>query len=90
MFVKGRSGNPGGRPKAEKLLREAAQKHAAACLETLLHIMQNGESDAARVSATKELLDRGFGKATQPISGDSDGDPVKLAMVVSFRRPDVV
>jgi hypothetical protein len=36
------------------------------------------EPDAVRVAALKELLDRGFGKATQPLSGDPDGPPLHV------------
>ena len=36
------------------------------------------EPDAVRIAAIKELLDRGFGKATQPLSGDPDGPPLAI------------
>ena len=36
------------------------------------------EPDAVRVAALRELLDRGFGKATQPVSGDSDAPPLAV------------
>jgi hypothetical protein len=38
------------------------------------------QHEATRVAALRELLDRGFGKATQHIAGDSDTAP----MVISF------
>jgi hypothetical protein len=34
----------------------------------------------ASVSACAVLLDRGWGKATQPIDGDGDGGPVQLTV----------
>jgi hypothetical protein len=30
------------------------------------------------VAAVKEILDRGYGKVTQPIAGDKDATPVQL------------
>jgi hypothetical protein len=36
------------------------------------------ESETARIAAMKELLDRGYGKATQPLSGDADGPPLAI------------
>jgi hypothetical protein len=36
---------------------------------------------AARVSAASVLLDRGWGKAVQPISGDEDGPPIKFTRI---------
>ena len=34
--------------------------------------------ESARVTAANSLMDRGWGKATQPISGDDTMDPIKL------------
>jgi len=66
-----------GRPKgalnkATADVRKAAQKYTTRALSRLAHIMENGESEAAQVAAAKELLDRGHGKSTQPISGQMD------------------
>ena len=33
---------------------------------------------AARVQAAQALLDRGWGKPTQPIAGDDEFDPIKV------------
>ena len=41
----------------------------------------------AQIAAMKELLDRGFGRAMQPIVGDDDEDPIRVAMKVRFVRP---
>lgn len=61
---------PRGRPKgalnkSTKDIKKLAQKHTPAALTTLVSIMGKSDSDAARVSAAKELLDRGYGKAVQ-------------------------
>lgn len=45
------------------------------------------DNEQTRVAAIKELLDRGYGKSTQPISGDPDSPPVGLALEVTFVRP---
>ena len=42
------------------------------------------ESETAQIAAIKELLDRGYGKATQPLSGDPDGPP----LAIDFRWAD--
>jgi hypothetical protein len=44
------------------------------------------ESEGAQIAAIKELLDRGYGKATQPLSGDPDGPP----LAVDFRWADAL
>lgn len=57
-------------------MKEAAQAFTDDALNTLADIMKNGQSEPARIAAAKELLDRGHGKATQPISGDDDAPPL--------------
>jgi hypothetical protein len=39
------------------------------CRASLSRRDAKGESEAARVAAIKELLDRGYGRAVQPIEG---------------------
>lgn len=67
-FVKGQSGNPGGRPKALKDVEEIARSHTPAAMQTLAAICVDPEQPgAARVSAANALLDRGWGKPSQPV-----------------------
>lgn len=53
--------------KATADVKAAAQKYTASALTTLASIMRSSESDAARVAAIKEILDRGHGKPKQII-----------------------
>ena len=70
-FQKGRSGNPGGRPKVVAEVKELARKHTGKAIETLVSIMDNPKAaPAARVSAANALLDRGYGKPPQHITGE--------------------
>ena len=70
-FKKGQSGNPGGRPKVVAEIRELAREHTGEAVETLVSIMTNPKAaPAARVSAANALLDRGYGKPPQHITGD--------------------
>ena len=36
------------------------------------------ESEQARIAALNAILDRGYGKATQPLSGDDDKPPIQV------------
>src|SRR5262245_324896 len=72
-FKKGQSGNPGGRPKVIAEVKELAREHTGEAIQTLVSIMSNPKSaPAARVSAANSLLDRGYGKAPQHISGEGE------------------
>jgi hypothetical protein len=52
-------------------VRELAREHTSKAVETLVSIMTNQKAaPAARVSAANSLLDRGYGKPPQHITGE--------------------
>lgn len=72
-FVKGQSGNPGGRPKADQSLRELARTHTADAITALVRVMTSKKSPAAAVvSAAIALLDRGHGRPMQSMEVNAD------------------
>lgn len=78
-----------GRPKGAlnkvtRELKEQAREYTTDALNTLEAVMKGSDSDAARVAAAKELLDRGHGRAVQGIEHKGhDGGP----LVVTWLPP---
>lgn len=63
-------------------IKTLAQKHGAEAIGILAVLMKTSDSDTAKISAAKELLDRGYGKAAQSITGP-DGVPL-MPPVIQF------
>lgn len=64
--------------KSSAEIRSLARAHTEKAINALVGIMSQPKAPAAaRVSAAQVLLDRGWGKATQPISGDED-NPLRI------------
>lgn len=79
--------------KATRDIKALAQQQGPAAIARLVTLggllpggMHKAESEGAQIAAIKELLDRGYGKATQPLSGDPDGPP----LAVDFRWADAL
>ena len=88
-FEKGKSGNPGGRPKEVAEVRELAQKHGPAAIQRLVTLMSS-DNERTAVAACEAILNRGYGRPAQSVTvaGEEDGPPVQLEGVVRFVRPD--
>jgi hypothetical protein len=55
-------------------IRSIARSHTRTAVNVLVGIMRSKDATAAaRVSAANAILDRGWGKAAQPLEGGKDG-----------------
>lgn len=72
-FKPGQSGNPGGRPKKPKELKEMAD----VSLPRLWEIAEDPHTkNPDRAAIYKWIYEQAYGKATQRIAGDEDGAPI--------------
>lgn len=80
------NGKLGGRPKgavnkATADIRLLAQKYGPDAVKELFRLATKATSEAARVAALRELLDRGYGKSPQPLVGDSSLDAIQARVI---------
>src|SRR4051794_5342837 len=85
QFKPGQSGNPGGRPRTIGDVRDAAREHTVEAIERLAHWMRSNDPRASIAAATA-LLDRGWGKAAQPLAGEDGESPVATRDVTPRER----
>jgi hypothetical protein len=80
-FLKGRSGNPGGRPKVLGEVQELARQYAPTAIVELARLALKARSETARIAAIRELLDRGYGRPRQAVEVSAPaGDPLQLLL----------
>lgn len=86
-FLKGTSGYAGhSGTRDTKNVRELARQHTESAIETLFGIMTDkSKREAARVAAAEILLDRGWGRPTQPV--DHGGEAFSLVLHLGGRTP---
>ena len=61
-------------PRSLTEIRSLARSHTRSALNVLVAVMRNTKATPpARVAAANAILDRGWGKATQPIENGDDG-----------------
>ncbi|MOA09125.1 hypothetical protein D3C78_1289340 [compost metagenome] len=87
------AGRKGGTPnKVTADIKAIAQSFGEEAIKLLVEIARDGEAPpAARVAAAREIIDRGYGKAKQPVVGGNDDDP-PIKAITEIRvvgvRPD--
>ena len=63
---------------------DIARRHTDAAMAALADIVQNGQSESARISAAIALLDRAWGKPAQSLEmSGKDGSPIQTETVLN-------
>lgn len=66
-------------------LADLARSHATTAIETLVILATQADSDSAKISACKELLDRGYGRAPQAVEHEGD---LTFNIISAVPRPE--
>lgn len=90
-FKKGQSGNPGGRAKLTlpdgRTLTDLAREHTVDALTALVKILESDDaSDAAVVSASTAILDRGWGRPRQDVGIEMKSDEATASLLEQARK----
>lgn len=80
----GQSGNPKGRPKPEVDIAALAREHGPRCIAVVAKLLSDNDHKI-RLAAAIALLDRGWGRPSQAITGEN-GQPI----AIDFRWADSV
>ncbi len=86
MFVKGKSGNPGGRPKENAEVKALARSHCDSAIKIIAKLMKS-DDEKVRLAAAQAMLDRGLGKPATVVIGDDDEAPVRIEGRVRLVKP---
>jgi hypothetical protein len=79
-------GRSAGTPnKATAEIRDLARADGPAVFKELVRLAFKSNSEQTRVAAIKEILDRAYGRPTQPIDGDGHDGPVIVNVVTGVR-----
>jgi hypothetical protein len=74
--------------KATADVKAMAQEYGLDAIRELATILTTSESHQARIAAAKELLDRGYGRATQAVEmSGPGGQPVDMNHTIEFVKP---
>ena len=69
--------------KAKAEIRSLARSHTETAITTLSRIMRSAKAPAsARVAAANALLDRGWGRAAQPHTGEGGEGPAHVTFIM--------
>jgi hypothetical protein len=85
-FPKGQSGNPGGRSPVVKAIQDLAREHGPRAIQAILHLAETSQDEKVRLAAWDKILDRGYGRAAQAITGEGGEGPAVIVVETGVTR----
>jgi hypothetical protein len=85
QYLKGYSGNAGGRPKDKHRVSELARSYTKEAVETLVSLMRTAKDERVRGTAAQALLDRGWGKPKVEVVTEEKQDYIAALQAVNDR-----
>ena len=85
-WEKGKSGNPSGRPKVVLEIREMARQHGNEAITAILDLARTSPDEKIRLAAWDKILDRGYGRPAQAITGEGGEGPAVIVVDTGIRR----
>ena len=76
------------KPRSITDIKSLARQHTQSAIDVLASVMNQPKAPpAARVAAAQALLDRGWGKPAQVVTGDESGLPISVIHRVIVQLP---
>ena len=85
-WSKGKSGNPSGRPAADKEIQELALTKSRDAFAKIASLMDSAEDERIQLSAADKILERAYGKARQTLEHDMKGN-VSVTVNITRNKP---
>jgi len=86
-FVKGQSGNPGGRPKEDNELKALAKAKTPDAFKRLVELLKS-DDESIQLGAVKTIFEYGWGKPKQEMEvTGKDGSPIIPVINIGIPKP---